>query len=701
MRLHKIKRKDDIIKCPVYNIREDAAILDEYAFTRQVTKVRTEGKQRYVIKYLNIPAAFDIETTNMQSDQTHERPWSFMYCWQFCIGETVFMGRSWQEFRILMQELEDRLGLHDRRRLVIYVHNLAFEFQFMRFFASWSEVFCKSERHPIKALCNGCIEFRCSYALSNMTLGKFCENTPGCLFTKNSPEQFNYSKIRTPAYKMSDAEISYCYCDVRGLCECIQGLMRDDHLGYIPLTNTGYVRRDFRIAYSKNKDLRQQMLNAALTPEMYQICRKAFRGGDTHASYYYSGLVLHDIQSWDISSSYPAAMLLDDFPLGRFTEISQETWISHNRMPDMAALMYICFENLEYKGTAGMPYIPVDIAIRGYCSPWRINDNGRILKCTENEETGEPGLVSLWITDIDLKIIEEEYTWTRRWIGHIYITKKGKLPVEHRNKVMEYFRAKTELKNVKGREYEYNKAKGRLNSSYGMMVQRMDREVWTYKDGEYHKEEKDLQELISKYYGSRNSFLRYDVGIFVTANARARLREAIKAVGEDCVYVDTDSVKCRHDHSAWFDAYNQQIIKRCEELGYYADDPKGIRHYPGVWEHECDYAVWKDLGAKRYIVRLKGEHKYITTIAGVNKKKGSRFFTRKGIGAFEDGCVLENAGHTVAYYNDDQRHFENVNGCIFETASNVALVDDTYTLGLTAEYRDILEKYVVNARNIL
>ena len=63
--------------------------------------------------------------------------------------------------------------------------------------------------------------------------------------------------------------------------------------------------------------------------------------------------------------------------------------------------------------------------------------------------------------------------------------------------------------------------------------------------------------------------------------------------------------------------------------------------------------------------------------------------------------MIENSGHTVAYYNDDQRHFETVDGCIFETASNVALVDDTYTLGLTAEYRDILEKYVVNARNIL
>lgn len=707
MRLHKIWTATGTRTLPVYNIREDARELDEFVFTNTATKTIPEkgpdGKFRIkIIKYLNIPCAWDIETTNMLPDEKHEKPWAFMYCWQFCIGEKVFMGRTWQEFRILLSELQERLMLNPSRRLPVYIHNMAFEFQFARFFADWSEVFCKAERHPIRALADNCVEFRCSYALSNMSLEKFCEQTPGCEFTKNAPEKFDYSKIRTPDYEMTDREVSYCYCDVRGLCECILGLMREDNLATIPITSTGYVRRDFRHEYQKNKQNRWNMLQARLTPELYTICRKAFRGGDTHASYWYSGLKLKNIQSWDISSSYPAAMLLgEDFPLGRFTETSPLTWEANNWMPDMAAIIYVCYENLEYIGDAGMPYIPVDIAIRGYCSPWRINDNGRILKCTKDPETGEPGLVSLWCTHIDLEIIESEYKWTRRWIKKVYITKKGKLPEEHRRKVMEYFRAKTELKNVAGKEYFYNKAKNRLNSSYGCMVQRVDKPTWVYKDGEYVKEEKSLEELLDKYYEKKSSFLRYDVGIFVTSIARKFLRTAIHAVGKDCVYVDTDSVKCRHDHSDWFSSYNKKVIEVCESLGYYADDPKGIRHYPGTWELEDTYEVWKDLGAKRYIVRPSGSHKYITTIAGVNKKRGSAWFTRHGIDAFKDGCVIKQAGHTVAYYNDDGRHFEKVHGCIFESGSNVALVDDTYTLGLTGEYRDILEKYVVNARNLL
>lgn len=711
MMLRVIDREDGRHLDPVYNLEDDVSELDEFCYSITSTKRISEGikgKQPKVVKYLEIPCAFDIETTNMSPDEKHEKPWAYMYQWQFCIRDKVFFGRTWNEFRRLLQELEDRLYLSDKRRLVIYVHNLAFEFQFMRFFADWSEVFCKAERHPIKALANGCIEFRCSYALSNMTLKKFCENTPGCLYQKNDGDIYDYNKLRTAKYKLTPEEISYCYCDVRGLCECIRHLMKEDTLARIPMTSTGYVRRDFRESYKKNRKLREQWQLTRLSAETYTVCRNAFRGGDTHASYWYSGIVLHDIQSWDLSSSYPAAMLLDKYPVGKFTEIKPETWVKHDCMPGYAAILYITFANLEYTGAAGMPYIPVDIAARrGYCSPWRINDNGRILKCTEhyNEETEEmdPGLVSVWITDVDYKIIAQEYTWTRRWIKKVYVAAYGDLPEEHKSQVMEYFRRKTQLKNVPGKEYEYMKSKNRLNSSYGMMVQNVAKPEWVYEDGIYQKKEKDLAEILDKYYHSRNNFLRYDVGIFVTANARARLHLGIQAVGADCVYVDTDSIKCRHDHSDWFEAYNKMIMDRCNEAGYYAEDPSGERHYLGCWEHEADYSEWKDLGSKRYIVKIKGQEDrgYLTTIAGVNKKRGAAFFNEVGLDYFEDGCVIKNAGHTVAYYNDDKPHFEKVDGCIFESGSNVALVDDVYTLGLTGEYKDLLNKYLAGQRNIV
>lgn len=672
------------LRMPVYNIHDDLDVLDKFAGAR-IASNRTS------VKYLNIACAFDIETTNVKA----ERPFAFMYHWQFCIGRRVFFGRTWDELQTFFHELRERLRLSDHRRLVVYVHNLPFEFQFMRRFFLWSDVFLKGNRQPLKALCNGCIEFRCSYALSNMSLEKFCENTPGCLFSKNSGDSYNYRKRRTPETKLSRQEESYCFCDVAGLCECIENLMKEDNLAMIPLTSTGYVRRDFRNEYRKNVRLRFEWKKFRLTKETYMICRQTFRGGDTHANHNYVGGVLHNIQSYDIASSYPAAMLLDRYPVTAFTRIDPSTWLRHNRMPDYAALVHVRFENIKYVGDAGMPYIPISRC--SHLSSWRINDNGRVLECMENPQTGEPGIVDIWLTDIDLYIIEQEYTWSRRSVGEVYISRYGELPEEHKKQLMHYFRLKTELKGVAESEYEYGKAKNRLNAGYGMMVTDIAKRDWEYSSGEYVPQPHDIEEQLAKFYRSRSNFLRYDQGVWVTANARLRLRQMIWKVGKDVVYCDTDSIKCRGDHRKDFEEFNQDIIRRCEEAGYYALDRKGHKRYLGIYEYEGMYTEFKTLGAKRYILKEKGSDVYKTTIAGVGKKNGAAFFNQAGIDAFRNGVVIKDAGHIVAYYNDDPVHDIVIDGCRIRTASNVALIEDKYTLGLTGEYLDLILKMIDNA----
>ena len=72
--------------------------------------------------------AFDIETTNI--DEIEQ---SVMYIWQFQIGtELTIFGRTWQEFKDILFKIGRLLSTYDDRSLVIYVHNLSFEFQFMR-----------------------------------------------------------------------------------------------------------------------------------------------------------------------------------------------------------------------------------------------------------------------------------------------------------------------------------------------------------------------------------------------------------------------------------------------------------------------------------------------------------------------------------------------------------------------------------------
>ena len=116
------------------------------------------------IEYLNIPASFDIETTSWKDEDDNK--FATMYVWQFGVNGTIFMGREWSQLKILINSLVDYLDLTPHRRLIVYVHNLGYEFQFMRKWFNWDKVFAIKRRRPVYAV-TGAIEFRCSLFLSN------------------------------------------------------------------------------------------------------------------------------------------------------------------------------------------------------------------------------------------------------------------------------------------------------------------------------------------------------------------------------------------------------------------------------------------------------------------------------------------------------------------------------------------------------
>lgn len=665
--------------------KESVYSIAELSLLRHNLECKESTKQG--IKYLEIPCAFDIETTNIfKKDPARNidpdfRPYAFMYHWQFCINDEVCFGRTWEEFRELLNQLSYRMSLHNKRRLVIWCHNLSFEFQFFRRFVNVIDGFYKEDRRPLKVVIDGGIEFRDSYALSNMTLQKFCENEPGVIHYKLSGDDYDYLKIRTPSTPLSDYEKSYCYNDVRGLCECIRARMKDDTLGSIPMTSTGYVRRDARNATIKNKNNRKIFTAAALTADLYQDCRQAFRGGDTHANIRHSNQLLSDIDSYDIQSSYPACMMINKFPISPFFKITERTFFNRD-LKDYAQLIQIRFTDLKYIGSCGIPYIA--LAKCSAITSDRVIDNGRVLYA---------GIAEMIITDIDFEIIQTEYIFSDFYIKEVYASRYGYLNKEYKSVIMEYFTGKTALKGVSGHEYEYMKSKNRLNSLYGMMCQRMDHDKTTYNGHDFITQPVTLEEQIEKYYRSRNSFLSYQHGVWVTAHARKRLRDMLQVVGRDVVYCDTDSVKCLNGHKEDFEKKNKELIKEAKAAGAFAEDKNGNVQYMGVWEHETKdekYSEFKTLGAKKYVYR-QGNH-VVSTIAGVNKKTGSAFFEKNGLDVLANGTRLKDSGHLTAYYNDDEIHTININGEDIETASNVAIVDNTYTIGVTSEYLDLLEK---------
>ena len=159
-----------------------------------------------------------------------------------------------------------------------------------------------------------CIEYRCSYKLSNMSLDSFLKK----FNVENKKLTYDYEKIRYPWTELSDQELAYCINDVKGLVQAIHKQLEvdDDNLATIPLTSTGYVRRDIKQAMkSYNHKQLKEMLPSA---NVYSALREAFRGGDTSSNRWLTDEILEDIDSADEVSAYILAMLCRPLPMSRF-----------------------------------------------------------------------------------------------------------------------------------------------------------------------------------------------------------------------------------------------------------------------------------------------------------------------------------------------------------------------------------------------
>ena len=88
---------------------------------------RKAGNQRTRkrIQYKDLITAFDIETTRLQDIEQ-----SIMYVWQWQFGdEYTVVGRTWEQFEAFQRKLKAVL---EDSVLVVFVHNLSYEFQFLR-----------------------------------------------------------------------------------------------------------------------------------------------------------------------------------------------------------------------------------------------------------------------------------------------------------------------------------------------------------------------------------------------------------------------------------------------------------------------------------------------------------------------------------------------------------------------------------------
>ena len=652
-------------------------------------QMRKRGNQSTSQKYFykDVVAAFDIETTYIEEIDN-----SVMYIWQMQIGmEQTIIGRTWYEFRRLIEKIKD--ALNDGERLVVYVHNLSFEFQFLSgiFDFSKDDVFAVDHRKVLKALLDDKIEFRCSYLQTNMSLRAFCEK----MGVKSFKLKMDYRKRRYWYTELSDKEIAYCINDVRGLVEAIyKEMARDgDNLYTIPLTSTGYARRDAKRAMrSVSHNFIQN-----LVPDynIYLLCREAFRGGNTHASRYYSGKILGAGESADISSSYPTEIYTADFPISRFQIRKKATLEDVEELiykRGKACLIRCSFRNLKLKDDlVPVPYLPVS-KCQGIIGG--VYDNGRIMAADYIDRHT--------MTDIDYKIMKSQYDFEIS-ITTLASARYGKLPKPLRDNVLKYYQNKNTFKDKPTDDDHtaefyrllYDKDKALLNAQYGMMAQdpvKISVEYYNSRDELFRDDPlADPEALLEKY--NKRAFLVYQWGCWVTARAREKLQRGIDLCGINFVYCDTDS--CKYIGSVDWTPLNKELLKVAEKAGAYAIDAKGKKHYMGVYEYDGSFTEFKTMGAKKYAYR-DPEGKLHITIAGVNKHIGAIELERAGgLKAMVDGYKFIYAGGLEARYSDfpDVHEFITEDDIPIQITRNVSLVNNTKTLGTTAEYKELLETY--------
>ena len=637
-------------------------------------------------RYINHLMTFDIETSTIEkTDGTFE---GFMYHWQVCIDGYVCFGRSWKEFLTFLRKMNRALKNYDEmHKLVCYIHNFSYEFQFLYSWIKLTDVFAIDKRKPLKAISKDFnIEFRCSYLLSNMNLKKFIENTPNAHYYKGSGD-LDYKKVFTPKTSLTMSELGYCYNDVMGLYEAIIYLLKEDTLTTIPLTSTGYVRRECRNNMRKNKKNRKQFLDLKLDDKLYQLCKDAFRGGNTASNRYKTNFINYDVSSYDMSSAYPYAMISGLYPITPFQE---ETITSLDMLDDYnnryCTLAYYSFEKVKLKKGVPFPYIPYSKCIEFIAPNYETKFKGK--EYCYNGRVLEADFIKIAMTNYDYQIFINQYEYDKEnvRVEDFYYSHKGFLPKELTNTVLEFFTLKSQLKGIKGKEYEYMKSKNKLNSLYGMIVTDIIRQENLFID----HWEKGENSTLEEYYKKRNNFLTYQWGLFVTAICRTNLQKAIDKIGLDCVYIDTDSVKFVGEHDNVFEQINQEMIDWCTQndiINYV--NVGNHKYFLGLYDKEKGYSEFITLGSKKYA--FNQNKKIGITVAGLNKKSGAQELERKGgLSNFKIGTEFFDSGRKTVYYNDDKKHFLTVQGCQIENASNIALVDTTYTLGMTDVMLSIL-----------
>lgn len=597
-------------------------------------------KRKKEISYYNVACSFDIESTSFLNDENEKT--AIMYEWTFCFQGFTIYGRTWEEFKSLLSALVKHYEVNDSNRLVIYVHNLSYEFAFMNGWFEWSDVFAIDTRKVCTARTTDGIEFRCSYILSGYSLSKLSEQLQNFTIRKLVGD-LDYSLMRHSKTELTRKELDYCENDVLIVVYYIyEKFLQGENITQIPPTKTSYIRRLCRKECLNKKNYfsyTKLMEELSLTTREYDLAKRVYQGGFTHANSFKVGRMLKWVGSEDETSAYPFAMVAFQYPMSEgepVPDLTQEEF--YDSLQKYCCMFDIEIINIKEKFLFEnlISFSKCKICEKSEKYEVRVN-NGRI---------AQAGRIITSMTEVDFLNFRRFYDYDCFYIRNFRRYEKGYLPTPLIKTILELYQKKTELKGVEGKEVEYLGSKEKINSAYGMCVTDINREEEFFIDHKWlsHEEKNGLmktkKENIDFYNNSKNRFLSYLWGVWVTSYARFELTgNMILKVGEDYNYSDTDSVKYENyqNHIAEFEKDNERRIKLLKKamlyhgLNFSMCAPKTIKGKEkilGLWDFEGVYKRFKTLGAKRYAI-LDTNNVFNITVSGVNKEKAVPYIIYK------------------------------------------------------------------------
>ena len=638
------------------------------------------------VEYIDVTCTFDIETTNSDED-------GFAYSFQTCIGGLVIVPRYFEDWAELIETLCDKWRVTEKRKLIIYVHNLGYEFTYLIQLLTlrWGD--CKAlytkSRKPLTLEFSNGIEFRDSLKLFQKSLARATE---GCKHEKLKGD-LDYTVYRTPDTPLDDNEFAYCVNDVLGLYEAIERMKKEHgfNAATLPLSNTALVKQEVNKTVNKDKGFDPIRKALTLTKSQTYLAYKAMAGGDTHGARWKAGYTFTNCNSYDFKSAHPSQQLLWKFPSGQPIDIPENTPEEDmNGIIDngMGWVGQVAVSGLHIKDECPDPCLSVSKCIN--TEVITDSDNGRVLDTD--------GTLIFFCDSNDWQRIRDGYEYEEMTALDSFAFRLSYLPDSFRMAIFEKFKIKETMKGSP----EYMFSKICVNTIYGATAQKQIRDEYTADIGEtidFEKLgwEKNLEDMddkdVEKAQNKKNTF-PFLWGLWTASLTRLKLWRLLKIVGWDkVIYWDTDSCKFEGEKVPAVEEYNREIQEQCKKRGVVVDKGNGKKVYIGVAEDEhpnakFGYKEFRFLHAKCYAARTY-EGKLESTIAGVGKKEGVAAL-KDDIENLTDMLVIEDAGGLMLTYHDAPAHVRTDFAKPTMSASWVVMTPRRYEVkGVTPEDIDI------------